>query len=91
MNVTALKKRVYERLEQDPNDPVTTEAAVLHALNQAQQTLVLMTLCIEKTVSVTFPAREPIVGIRALLPDYLRPLRVRVGPPSCCPDPPEGA
>ncbi len=87
MNVTALEKRVYERLEQDPGAPITPEPEVLHALNQAYYTLVLLTLCLEKTVAVTFAASEPIFGIRNKLPDYLRPLRVRVGPPSCCPDP----
>ena len=86
MNVTALEKRVYERLEQDPDAPVTPEPEVLHALNQAQLTLALLTLCLEKTAPVVFASGEPIFGIRSKLPDYLRPLRVRVGPPSCCPE-----
>ncbi len=81
MNLAALEKRVWERLEQDPLAPVTPEPVVLHALNQAYLTFVLLTLCLEKTATITLAAGKPIYGIRNLLPDYLRPLRVTSGDP----------
>ncbi len=79
MNVTALEKRVWERLEQDPAAPVTPEPEVLHALNQAQRTLALLTLCLEKTGTLTLQLVTPIYGIRSYLTDFLIPLRVTVG------------
>ena len=79
MNVTALEKRVWERLEQDPAAPITPEPEVLHALNQAQRTLVLLTLCLEKTSTLTLQPTTPFYGIRSYIADYLVPLRVTVG------------
>lgn len=80
MNVTALEKRIFERLEEDPLAPTTyTEPEALHAINQAQYTLALLTLCLEKTAALTLQTSTAIYGIRGYLPDYLLPLRVTVG------------
>lgn len=78
MNLTALEDRVWERLEQDPDAPVTPETEVRHALNQALYLLQLLTLCLEKTASLTLTAATPHLGIRGQLTDYLVPLRLTV-------------
>jgi hypothetical protein len=81
VNVTALEKRIWERLEQDPAAPVTPEPEVLHALNVAYFTLALLTLYLEKTIAITLTAGKAFYGIRNLAPDYLRPLRLVSGTP----------
>lgn len=81
MNVTALEKRVWERLEQDPAAPVMPEPEVLHALNTAYFLLCLLTLYLEKTITITLAAGKAFYGVRNLAPDYLRPLRLVSGTP----------
>lgn len=81
MNVTALEQRIWERLEQDPAAPVAPEPVVLHALNAGYLLLNLLTLYLEKTATFTLTAGKAVYGIRNLLPDYLRPLRLVSGDP----------
>lgn len=81
MTVLQSKQRVWQHLEQDPAAPTTPAADVLHALNVAQYTFVLLTLCLEKTVTFTLAAAKIFYGIRNLVPDYLRPLRLMSGEP----------
>jgi hypothetical protein len=76
VNTAALKKRCWERLDENPLAPTTPAADVLHAVNQAYLTFVLLTLCLEKTATLALDAQKPIYGIRGQLTDYLRPLRI---------------
>ncbi len=76
MTVADMEARIWERLEQDPTAPVTPEPDLLHALNQALGTLALLTLCVEKTVTITLSAGVTFYGIRNLVTNYLRPLRL---------------
>jgi hypothetical protein len=76
LNTAALKRRAWERLDEDPAAPITPAADVVHALNQAYLTFVLLTLCLEKTETITLEANKCWYGIRGQLDDYLRPLRL---------------
>lgn len=81
MNLTALEKRVWERLEQDPATPTTPEPEVARALNAGYFLLCLLTLYLEKTITITLSASKAFYGIRNMAPDYLRPLRLASGDP----------
>ncbi len=81
MTVATMEQRVWQRLEQDPAAPVTTEPEVLHALNQAERTFVLLTLCLETTAVLALTAGKVFYGVRNLFPNYLRPLRLMSGDP----------
>jgi hypothetical protein len=76
--VSDLVARTQQRLQEDP--AVTTPvyypyAEVLSALNRAQRMFVLLTLCLEKTV--TFPATgATFYNMRTYYPDWMLPLRV---------------
>lgn len=80
MNVTALEKRIFDRLEENPAAPTSfTEPEALAALNHAYFLFVFLTLCLEKTVTFTVTAATPFFGIRGTLTDYLLPLRLTIG------------
>jgi hypothetical protein len=76
MTLGQLRTRTLRRLDEDPAAPVTyTAAEVDAALNEGQQLFVLLTLCLEKTV--TFPPDGS--GFHRMLqtyPDWLVPLRI---------------
>jgi len=81
VNLTALEKRVWERLEQDPGAPTTPEPEVARAINAGYSLLCLLTLYLERTITITLSANKCFYGIRNLAPDYLRPLRLVSGYP----------
>lgn len=79
MTGSELQKRVYTRLDDDPNAPVgVTPGEVLAAVNEAQELAALLTLCFQTSKPVTLPATTTFLGLRLLFPDFLLPLALRV-------------
>ena len=76
LTVADLKTRVYEQL--DDNGTYYTGAEVLHALNAAQNLFALISLCIERTVTITTTAATCFHTVSTSLgiSDYLVPLRL---------------
>lgn len=60
----------------DPTHIYYTEAAILHALNVGQRLFALITLCIERTVTIALTNGQDYYDLSAQLTDYLLPLRV---------------
>jgi hypothetical protein len=74
-----ISDRIAQRLDDDPASPASfTAAEVLSAINEGQQVASLLTLCIERSATLTIPAATPLFEIRAALPDFLVPLRVSI-------------
>lgn len=79
MTGSEIQRRVYQRLDDDPNAPAgVTPAEVLHAINFGQELAAMLTLCFETTAALTLPTGSPFIDLRALFPDYLVPLALRV-------------
>jgi hypothetical protein len=79
-----LSNRILPRLDDDAASPgsVTVDPAgpvpfeILAAIAEGQELACWMTLCLETTVAVTLTASNTFWLMRALLPDYLVPLRL---------------
>lgn len=80
MLTTDILDRVITRVDDDAEAPVSvTEAEALAAVNEGQDLFSWLTLCLETTATLTFPANTPFGTIRDSFPDFLVPLRVVVG------------
>ena len=80
-----ISDRIIGRSDDDPTAPGsvaidpnggTVPPEVLAAIAEGQELASWMTLCLETTVSVTLTASNTFWDMRALLPDYLVPLRI---------------
>ncbi len=80
MTFLELQTRTLKRLDEDTAAPVTyTLADVKAALNEGYLFFVLLTLCLEKTVSYTVQAATTFQHALTDQADFLAPLRVRAG------------
>jgi hypothetical protein len=78
---TEILDRILTRIDDDAQAPVSvTEAEALAAVNEGQDLFCWLTLCLETTGTLTFPANTPFGTIRDTFPDFLAPLKVTVGP-----------
>lgn len=78
MTAGELQALCLERVGEDPQSPVYyTEGEALVALNVAQRLFVLLTLCLERTVSLTVPGATSVYALTPTLYDLILLLRVR--------------
>lgn len=79
MTAAEIEDRIWERVDDNPDAPATcTAAEVLAAINEGQELFALLTLCIERTVSVTLTAGAAWGDVRSVLGDFLCPLQIAV-------------
>ncbi len=75
VTVAAFKTRLGQLLD-DPTHIYYTEAEILHALNVGQRLWGLITLCFERTASLTLTNGQDYYEVSSQIDDYLLPLRV---------------
>lgn len=82
MNLGELKTRVFGRLDDDSSSPAYyTASEVTHALNVGLRLFALLTLCVERTATVTLSAATPFYTLSASpfsITDFLAPLKLTV-------------
>lgn len=72
--------RILTRIDDAAENPVSvTEAEALSAVNEGQDFFAWLTLCLETTATLTFPANTTFGTIRDTFPHFLVPLRVAIG------------
>lgn len=80
MTLATMRRRLLERVGEDPTTPVfwsTAEATA--ALNAAQTAMAFLTLTARKTATVTVTDSDAFADLLTLLPDVIVPLVVQAG------------
>ena len=80
MTCLEISRRILERIDDDPDDPSSaTEAEVIAAIQEGQELMALLTLCLETTATLTLAASTPFASMRGTFPNFLVPLRMQIG------------
>jgi hypothetical protein len=73
-----LRTKTLQRSDEDPAAPVYyTAAEATDALNAAQRLFVLLTLCLERTTTLTLQPNRAFHRLRSYVADFLLPLRLK--------------
>lgn len=76
MNFLELQTRTKERLDEPSTSVYYSAAEIKEALNKAQRLFALLTLCIERTGTITMTGGQTFYTVSTFLSDFLAPLRV---------------